>query len=108
MSETQNANEVESKTRRRVIEQEVIDLSDDEEIEPPMLHNVRTSVVMLEEAVWHYLDPQGDAQGPFAMASLKRWSEADYFPPDFRIWKTGQTPNDAVYLKDVLSRDFPI
>lgn len=106
MSETQqNVNDVKNKTPRRVIEQEVIDLSDDEENEP-LIHKMRTSIGTLEEAVWHYVDPQGDAQGPFPLASLKRWSEADYFPPDFRIWRTGQKPNEAVYLKDILSQGF--
>ncbi|KAL7162926.1 hypothetical protein ACSBR2_043238 [Camellia fascicularis] len=59
--------------------------------------------------VWHYVDPQGDVQGPFPMESLKRWSDANYFPPDFKVWRMGQSQEEAVLLSDALSfsRSFP-
>ncbi|EXB28700.1 Uncharacterized protein L484_000643 [Morus notabilis] len=96
----------ESKSLQGVMELHVIDLSDDEESEAPS-QKEQTSGDKLESLIWHYLDPQGEIQGPFAITLLKRWSDADYFPSDFQIWKTGQSPNEAVYLKDILNRVFP-
>lgn len=52
--------------------------------------------------IWHYMDPQGEVQGPFSVELLKRWSSNNYFPPDFMIWKTGQSQREAVLLSDVL------
>ncbi|KAI7985256.1 Uncharacterized protein LOK49_LG14G02247 [Camellia lanceoleosa] len=54
-------------------------------------------------SMWHYVDPQGDVQGPFPMESLKRWSDANYFPPDFKVWRMGQSQEEAVLLSDALS-----
>ncbi|KAA8515696.1 hypothetical protein F0562_018693 [Nyssa sinensis] len=53
-------------------------------------------------SMWHYLDPQGDIQGPFSLILLKRWNDADYFVPDFKVWKAGQSPDEAVLLREVL------
>ena len=75
----------------------VIELSDDEE-EPG---------AELSESLWHYRDPQGDMQGPFQLTSLKRWSDARYFPPDFKVWMEGQSQNEAVLLLDILNKVFP-
>lgn len=102
-SEAHEENVRESKSLQGVMEPQVIDLSDDEESEPPS-QKEQTSGDKLEILIWHYLDPQGEIQGPFAITLLKRWSDADYFPPDFRIWKTGKSPIEAVYLKDILNR----
>ncbi|XP_057501498.1 uncharacterized protein At5g08430 [Actinidia eriantha] len=57
-------------------------------------------------SIWHYMDPQGNVQGPFPVESLKHWSDANYFPPDFKVWKTGQSQEDAALLNDVLLRIF--
>ncbi|CAL5360982.1 unnamed protein product [Camellia sinensis] len=60
-------------------------------------------------SIWHYVDPQGEVQGPFPMESLKRWSDANYFPPDFKVWRMGQSQEEAVLLSDALSfsQSFP-
>ncbi|XP_057767272.1 uncharacterized protein At5g08430-like isoform X2 [Salvia miltiorrhiza] len=59
------------------------------------------------DAVWHYADPQGQTQGPFPLSLLKRWSDANYFPSGFTVWKTGQTSHEGLVLVDVLHRTFP-
>lgn len=61
-----------------------------------------------ESMIWYYVDPQGEKQGPFSMSSLKRWSDCDYFPPDFTVWKRGQEKEEAVLLSTILRRMFPI
>ncbi|XP_035542283.1 uncharacterized protein At5g08430 isoform X4 [Juglans regia] len=80
---------------------QVIDLSDDEEKEEPSVGK-RIPDDQLGSLLWHYLDPQGEIQGPFSLTSLKRWSDAYYFPPDFKVWKTGQNQDEAVLLKNIL------
>ncbi|EEF33612.1 protein binding protein, putative [Ricinus communis] len=80
---------------------QVIDLSDDEENE----HTGGDTSIADHDVgsfMWHYADPQGDVQGPFSIASLKRWSDADYFPPNFKVWMTGQSRKDAISLSDIL------
>ncbi|KAK9291386.1 hypothetical protein L1049_019332 [Liquidambar formosana] len=84
----------------------VIDLSDDEENQGPSGGNQIVDD-QLKRLIWYYLDPQGDVQGPFSMNSLKRWSDCDYFPADFKVWKTSQRPDEAISLSDMLSRMFP-
>ncbi|PUZ65928.1 hypothetical protein GQ55_3G265200 [Panicum hallii var. hallii] len=56
----------------------------------------------LHRCMWHYIDPQGDEQGPFSMEQLYRWWNNGYFPNDFRVWKTGQTSDAAISIIDAL------
>lgn len=87
---------------------QVIELSDDDDdddvaevpIPPPPPDNQTA-------AMWHYVDPRGQTQGPFSLIALRRWSEALYFPPDFTVWRSDQTQNEAELLSDVLARNFP-
>lgn len=86
---------------------QVIELSDDEiEVEDIKIEK-HTVVENPEDCVWHYVDPQGVVQGPFPMTSLKRWNDANYFDPDFIIWKVGQSQEEAVLLIDALRQSFP-
>ncbi|KAE8038444.1 hypothetical protein FH972_010955 [Carpinus fangiana] len=104
----QLANEEENKggvqmVEKQVMRPQVIDLSDDEENELSVGKQILED--KLGSSMWHYLDPQGDIQGPFSLTSLKRWSEADYFPLDFKVWKMGQSQDEAVLLKDILHQN---
>ncbi len=109
--ETQLANTEENKRRhemvaKQVMTSQVIDLSDDEENEELSVGK-QIPDDMPGSLLWHYLDPQGFMQGPFSLTSLKRWSDADYFPPDFKVWRMDQRPEEAVSLKDILDQIFP-
>ncbi|URD73549.1 Plus-3 domain [Musa troglodytarum] len=53
-----------------------------------------------EDKTWHYVDPSGNEQGPFDMVSLRYWMREGFFDEDFKIWKTGQTREDAILLTD--------
>lgn len=93
---------------KHVVMTQVVDLSDDDEGEE--LGTDRKDEIPIEQLgslKWHYFDPQGNIQGPFSIISLKRWSDSDYFPPDFKIWETGQSSGEAVLLTDILRRNFP-
>lgn len=88
---------------------EVINLSDDEaeaEVEEEVQKQNAAPPPHPEDRVWFYLDPQGQVQGPFPMTILKRWRDANYFHPAFRVWKIGQRPDEAVLLLDILRQIF--
>ncbi|XP_022148064.1 uncharacterized protein At5g08430 isoform X3 [Momordica charantia] len=104
-NETEIMNEVEKgcQASERIKESGVINLSDDDEQPRFEEHDWG---IKLRSLIWYYLDPQGDVQGPFSLASLKNWKDADYFPSDFKVWKTGQNQDEAVLLSDILSPFF--
>jgi len=109
--ETQLANTEENKcvdemVAKQAMTSQVIDLSDDEEVEELSVAK-KFPDDMLGSLLWHYLDPQGDIQGPFSLTSLKRWYDADYFPPDFQVWRSDRIQDGAVLLKDILDQNFP-
>ncbi|XP_062179672.1 uncharacterized protein At5g08430-like isoform X2 [Phragmites australis] len=54
------------------------------------------------KCVWYYIDPQGDEQGPFTMEHLRHWWNDGHFPEDFKVWRTGQTSDSAILLRDAL------
>ncbi|KAM5558574.1 uncharacterized protein ABKV19_020321 [Rosa sericea] len=92
---------------KHVVTSEVVDVSDDDESEEPESEEkYEIPIPQLGTLMWHYSDPQGNIQGPFSIISLKRWSDSDYFPPDFKIWKTGQSSNEAVLLTKILRGNF--
>jgi hypothetical protein len=49
---------------------------------------------------WNYVDPQGNTQGPFPLFLLKRWSGRGFFDKDFKVWRTGETVEQAILLTD--------
>ncbi|KAK9673233.1 hypothetical protein RND81_12G155000 [Saponaria officinalis] len=85
---------------------EVITLSDDEE-EVQIPSRTKIAFPNIEHFTWHYLDPMGRVQGPFSLASLKRWSDLGYFQPGFRVWTSSQRPEQAVLLSNILQHVFP-
>ncbi|KAF8022998.1 hypothetical protein BT93_F0493 [Corymbia citriodora subsp. variegata] len=79
----------------------VIDLISDDEDEDPRSCQSQSHDYNLESLIWHYVDPHGVVRGPFSLASLKRWSP-EYFPPNFKIWKVGESQSKAILLTDIL------
>ncbi|KAL4282176.1 hypothetical protein GQ457_03G008890 [Hibiscus cannabinus] len=64
--------------------------------------------VDVRSLMWHYEDLHGNVQGPFSLIPLKTWLDRGYFRTDFKVWRTGQSRNDAVLLTDVIRRMFQI
>ncbi|KAL3832926.1 hypothetical protein ACJIZ3_007662 [Penstemon smallii] len=87
---------------------QVIELSDDDEDgdESTDFGPMGMDRVSPDDVIWHYLDPQGNTQGPFSLNSLKRWYDANYFNSGFKVWKMGQSQDDSVLLADILNRIF--
>ncbi|XP_010674337.2 uncharacterized protein At5g08430 isoform X1 [Beta vulgaris subsp. vulgaris] len=87
---------------------QVIDLSDDDDEEQEIPNGgTEISAPHTEQLLWNYLDPQGRVQGPFSLASLKRWNDFNYFPLDFKVWMSGQSPQEAILLSHILHHIFP-
>ncbi|KAF4388980.1 hypothetical protein F8388_026709 [Cannabis sativa] len=104
--EAQTESVHEKKLSNGVKEKVVIDLSDEDEDELPAPTQAPAPAPV--STMWHYLDPQGDIQGPFSILMLKNWNDDHKcFPPDFKIWKQGESSKKAVPLKMVLEQTFP-
>ncbi|XP_047313480.1 uncharacterized protein At5g08430 isoform X2 [Impatiens glandulifera] len=109
---TERHNSVDTMTR------ELVELSDDDddddyardiEVNRRPEESYRRVVKLVETpelVMWHYLDPQGVVQGPFPLVSLKRWYDYNYFPSNFKIWKTGENLGQAVLLGDMIRMIF--
>ncbi len=87
---------------KRMSNIEVIDLSDDDAENESIGSNDHVLDYDNEGMIWFYSDPNGNRQGPFTVAALRRWSDAGYFPPNFKVWRKGQSENEAVYLYSIL------
>ncbi|KAJ9671260.1 hypothetical protein PVL29_027309 [Vitis rotundifolia] len=85
---------------------EVIELTDDEDKQEDQIGENQSVGEHLGSLIWYYLDPQGQTQGPFSTASLKRWSDAEYFPPDFKVWKKGESQENSVLLSNMLHQSY--
>ncbi|KAF9682230.1 hypothetical protein SADUNF_Sadunf05G0087100 [Salix dunnii] len=70
---------------------------------PPPLSSGRDQLVDNEtDTLWHYQDPTGKTQGPFAIAQLRKWSTSGLFPHDLRVWKINEKPDDSILLTTAL------
>ncbi|KAL5821248.1 hypothetical protein ACOSQ3_023130 [Xanthoceras sorbifolium] len=58
------------------------------------------------EKMWHYQDPTGKIQGPFAMVQLRKWSILGHFPPDLRVWMMNEQQDDSILLTDALNGQY--
>ncbi|PQQ14999.1 zinc finger CCCH domain-containing protein 44 [Prunus yedoensis var. nudiflora] len=58
------------------------------------------------DKIWHYQDPTGKIQGPFAMIQLRKWSTTGHFPPDHRIWRINEKPDDSILLADAVNGQY--
>nr|TKW27678.1 hypothetical protein SEVIR_3G273400v2 [Setaria viridis] len=56
------------------------------------------SAVSSLRPMWNYVDPQGNTRGPFPLSWLFRWSS--FFDKDFKVWRTGETAEQAILLTD--------
>ncbi|KAL6977685.1 hypothetical protein U1Q18_026475 [Sarracenia purpurea var. burkii] len=90
----------------QVVATQIIELSDDDDDDNKEDKDLGEQDQILCEhlgrSLWHYMDPQGSVQGPFPIESLKRWSLSNYFPPDFKVWKKGQSQDKAILLSGLL------
>ncbi|CAL0323858.1 unnamed protein product [Lupinus luteus] len=86
---------------------DVKQLSDDDEGKKSKT-TIQVPAEVLESLIWYYRDPHGAVQGPFSLTSLKRWSDGNYFPPNFMVWKDGQSQFESELLVTILNQFFPV
>lgn len=60
-----------------------------------------------ESSIWHFLGTDGKPKGPYSMSFLKRWSDYTSFALNFKVWKTTQSEENAIWLGDAVNRGFP-
>lgn len=98
---------------KRTADVQIIDLDEDEEdclaglkendpLTTDACCKIVEAVISERQKVWHYIDPLGNEQGPFALASLGYWKEEGFFDDDFRVWRSGHSKEDAILLIDAL------
>lgn len=90
---------------------EIIDIDDEDENEDDDLTIIDESegnkaaavdVERYNQVIWRYRDPSGTMQGPFALHLFRHWQLFGYFDEDFKIWKDGQSEEEAILLNDAL------
>lgn len=84
---------------------EFIELSDDDE-------DVKGEIVAPafedpDSALWHCVSPLGDTRGPFKMSLLKQWNVSSDRELKFKVWREGQTKEEAIFLTDAIRQNFP-
>ncbi|PQM42255.1 uncharacterized protein Pyn_28437 [Prunus yedoensis var. nudiflora] len=84
---------------------EFIELSDDDE-------DVKGEIVAPafedpDSALWHCVSPLGDTRGPFKMSLLKQWNVSSDCELKFKVWREGQTKEEAIFLTDAIRQNFP-
>lgn len=95
------------KSGREVKPTPVIELSDDDDESKDVKMEECSTVESPDDCVWQYMDPQGVIQGSFSLTKLKRWNDANYFGPNFMVWKIGESQDQSVLLVDALRHAFP-
>ncbi|KAL6883623.1 hypothetical protein ACP4OV_011037 [Aristida adscensionis] len=61
----------------------------------------KQAYALQQKQVWHYADPEGVVRGPFSLKKLLSWYKDGYFYEDFKVWRTGQKPDQAISLKEL-------
>lgn len=93
-TDIQTGGEVKSKSSKMV---ELIELSDDD-ADSKVAHESSTC------AVWKIVGPLGEIMGPFSMSVLKQWSDSSPQELKYKVWKTGQSQKEAIFLADAIKQ----
>uniref|UniRef100_A0A2C9V596 Uncharacterized protein n=1 Tax=Manihot esculenta TaxID=3983 RepID=A0A2C9V596_MANES len=93
------------KNKRTGPQVELIELSDDEEQDTNVAKTNQTPDD-LNSSIWYCVSPHGIKRGPYSMSVLKQWSDTSYSQLKFKVWKTDQSPEEAVFLTDAICQFF--
>ncbi|CAI9769703.1 unnamed protein product [Fraxinus pennsylvanica] len=66
---------------------EVIDLKGDELPTESSKGRIADGVIAENAKLWHYVDHHGTVQGLFSFHMMKRWRNANYLHPGFKVWR---------------------
>ncbi|XP_057991051.1 uncharacterized protein At5g08430-like [Hevea brasiliensis] len=84
---------------------ELIELRNDEEQDTNIAKSKQTPDD-LDSSIWYVVSPHGIKRGPYSMSVLKQWSDTSYSELKFKVWKTDQSPEEAVFLTDAICQVF--
>ena len=51
---------------------------------------------------WHCEGPLGESAGPFSLPMLKIWSDVNPYALKYRVWKVGESKDQAIFLSDLI------
>ncbi|KAI4299677.1 hypothetical protein L6164_033111 [Bauhinia variegata] len=92
--------------KKRVPMVQLLESSDDEERDANVPEGKQV-VEDPESCIWHCFGPYGERRGPLSMSVLKRWCETSSYAPQFKVWKRGQSEEEAIPLPKALAQIFP-
>lgn len=81
---------------------QVIELSDDEEEKSLVVTKTHPSEDP-EPKIWHFKGPNGEMRGPFSLSLLKQWCNSSTYALKFKVWKAGQSENEAISMSNAIS-----
>lgn len=84
---------------------DLIVLSDDEK-EDASAAASKQKTQNLNCSIWNCMSPNGMKTGPWSMLLLKEWSDSDSCVLKWKVWKSGQSPEEAIFLNDALHQVF--
>ncbi|KAL3576347.1 hypothetical protein D5086_021630 [Populus alba] len=84
---------------------DLIVLSDDEK-EDASAAASKQNIQNLNCSIWNCISPNGMKTGPWSMLLLKEWSDSDSCVLKWKVWKSGRSPEDAIFLNDALHQVF--
>ncbi|KAL7205708.1 hypothetical protein ACSBR2_018604 [Camellia fascicularis] len=88
----------------------LIELSSDDDDDDNDGSRVAIGKQKLEDedtSVWHCMGQSGERHGPHSLSMLKHWGEISPFALKFKVWKVGQSEDNAISLSNALLRFFP-
>ncbi|PRQ24427.1 putative GYF domain-containing protein [Rosa chinensis] len=86
-------------------EVKVIELSDNDE---DVIVSVKTPALEVPGSdLWYCMSPLGEMRGPYKLSLLKLWSVSSGNELRYKVWRVGQSKEEAIFLNDAIHGNFP-
>ncbi|XP_065869780.1 uncharacterized protein At5g08430-like isoform X2 [Euphorbia lathyris] len=83
------------------VTKKTIEISDDEE-EHTTIGLSKKTVDDPNSSIWYCLSAHGFKAGPYSISLLKEWMDKFSDELKFKVWKSGQSPEEAMLLTDAI------
>ncbi|KAI8552539.1 hypothetical protein RHMOL_Rhmol06G0274800 [Rhododendron molle] len=82
---------------------QLIDLSsDDDDNDDTDIAISKEKIEDQDTSLWLCLGPNEERMGPLSLQLLKRWSETSSFALKFKVWKTGEREENAIWMSEAI------
>ncbi|XP_058219263.1 uncharacterized protein At5g08430-like isoform X2 [Rhododendron vialii] len=82
---------------------QLIDLSsDDDDNDDTDITISKEKIEDQDASLWLCLGPNEERMGPLSLPLLKRWSETSSFALKFKVWKTGEREENAIWMSEAI------